>query len=237
VSQSTEPSEHREPPKLKTPFGFVIERKIDFLAAAAFLLSLSAIIWQVWNWYQGAEISLFPPDQITIVSSSKAGGRQPGEPLLVRFVVPVVYANQASQEYSASILREYINVVVGDCKLTQRWYQSVTVDLDNNGLVTTKKDDAVPFPVKGGSSISHETLFTFKGDLDDCFGENITLNDWHEFNSRLSKAHKITVFTSADLTNGRTLQSSACTVTLAVPAIQELSEREWITGLPCGALK
>ena len=233
MAQSTEPSEHRDPPALKTPFGFVIERKIDFLAAAAFLLSLSAIIWQVWNWYQGAEISLFPPDQITIVSSSKAGGRQPGEPLLVRFVAPVIYANQASQEYSASVLREYINVVIGDCKFKQRWYQFVSVDLDNNGLVTTKKDDARPFPVRGGSSVSHETLFTYSGDLNDCSGQNINPNDWNEFNSRLSKAPKITVMTSADLTNGRTLQSSACTVTLFVNQIQDLSKREWITGLPC----
>jgi hypothetical protein len=156
---------------------------------------------------------------------------------MVRFVASMIYVNQASPDYPASVLREVINVAIGVCRFKQRWYQFVSADLDKNVFVTTKKDDARPFPVRGGSSVSHETLFTYGGDLNDCSGQTINPNDWDGFKSLLSKSPKITITTSADLTTGRTITSPACTVTLILSQIQDLSKDEWLTGLPCNPVK
>jgi hypothetical protein len=243
ASTANSPNDPKEPSAWHFPFRLQIERKADLLAVAAFLLSISTLGWQIFNYFRGAEISLFPSDTITFLRFDQAGGYIKDDHF-VRFIASMTYINDASPDYPDVVLREGISLDLAGCTLTQQWYEFGNSDISphSDELLFTKRQPARPFTLRGGNAQSHETLFMFVGDNSPC--QIKSPNDWDAFTSLLadslrnskSQSSSITINTSAALASGKTVSAPACRITFVPKEIEILQhEPYWITKL-CSAV-
>jgi len=240
MPDADKPSNDKEAdPVRRFPRRFVIKREIDILAAAAFILSATAVTWQIFNYLKGPEITLFPTDTITIISSKKANNALADEPTWANFVGTMSYVNEASPDYPATVLRETLWINVGGCIFHQVWNQFVRVALQGeNGETPIPVDDARPFPVTGSSSPSHETLFGPQRTASCPTGQDPKRggedpNRWDVFNRRLGQEKKLTVTSCVELTTKHSL-SSTCVANFSDQALQELLKPNvQATKIPC----
>ena len=84
-------------------FGIEIERKTDILAAAAFVLAILGVLWQVWAFAQGAKVNIFPTDQLLIMNSEVLKKNFPRGGPYVLFSATMSYVNQGQAGYNATI--------------------------------------------------------------------------------------------------------------------------------------
>src|SRR4051794_40492617 len=64
----------KPPEKWFSLFGLVVVRKTDLLAATAFALSASAILFQLWEFMRGASPSIYYPDTVYVYFDRYANG-------------------------------------------------------------------------------------------------------------------------------------------------------------------
>jgi hypothetical protein len=140
--------------------GLQIARKTEFLALAAFVLSISGVLWQIMNFARGAVVRVFPSDQILMTSTDKLGRNYSGQGNLLALTATMTYVNEGDVGHNAIIRRENIQFALPDRQVEHQWYQFVSSDIEDDKLSVKRVSEARPFPVNAGSAISHETLFT-----------------------------------------------------------------------------
>jgi hypothetical protein len=110
-----------ETPSTWRVLGLQINRQTEFIALAAFMLSIGGVLWQVVNIARGAVVRLFPSDQIVFVSADTLDRNYPGQPDLLLLVATLSYVNEGNAQQNAIVRREYIHFTIGGRPIEQRW--------------------------------------------------------------------------------------------------------------------
>lgn len=145
-------------------FRFKISYEASLLTLITFLISIASLSWQIINYFEGAQVRLITPDQITIGSSPRMNYPNRGGGPYVHFITRMSYVNAASAGYNATVSVERVSITVdGQHTFEYRWYYFVTSDAvgkDGTELDVKKTLYAQPFALAAGSSASHETFFS-----------------------------------------------------------------------------
>lgn len=135
--------------------GLSIQRKTDVLALTAFVISLLTGAAQLIDWVKGPQITLYPPERVVIYTYLQSGGTA-----TVRIAAPMSYTNTAPAQYAATIKAESVDMQVGHVLSHQKWLSFAQLRRDGSRFDPQLISDASPFPIPGGSSVSHSTLFS-----------------------------------------------------------------------------
>jgi hypothetical protein len=136
-------------------FGLQIQRKTDVLALTAFLISLLTGGLQLYEWFKGPQISLYPPERVIIYAYQQSGGST-----VVRVAATMSYTNSASSQYAGTIASEQVKLTIGSRTSHQRWLSFAQLRREDFLFDPNIIADAAPFPIPGSGSISHSTLFS-----------------------------------------------------------------------------
>jgi hypothetical protein len=206
--------------------GIEIDKKTDILSLAAFLLALAGILYQVYGFFQGPQVILFPPEQIAISPFKIV----PTGKEYVRFVVPMSYVNKAQPGYNAVVKKELITFTLGDQSYVHKWQEFGSSTSDNGNFAFVKKSDAQPITINSGSSESHETFFAPFSLRATALqkGEDKYKNylQWQTFLAELSKNKKIRITVVAEIYSKADLKLK-CELDFNDPMIEFLVKKKW----------
>lgn len=135
--------------------GLQIERKTDILALAAFLLALGGITYQIYGFLRGADVELFPSEQIFIIAAQYPEISE----RYVRFDARMAYINKGYPGYNAVIRSESIKYSLAGKNYEQKWQAFESFNIKQSKLISVYKDDAHPIPIMAGRAESHDTYF------------------------------------------------------------------------------
>jgi hypothetical protein len=153
-SKTLHSGEDKAPERWVSFLGFVIVTKADLLAAAAFLLSLVSVIYQLSSWIKGPSPSVYPPDLVYVFFDQYANNR-----IVVRFASQLSAVNTADPGHDAIVRDISLEATAPGLDITQEWLSFVTVQRDGTRLLVTPKEAAHPFPVVAGGSVSYAISF------------------------------------------------------------------------------
>ena len=206
-------------------FGLEIERKTEIIALAAFLLASSSVIYQIYNLFRGADIRVFPPNQIFINSEF-----YPNSGSYVRFGARLAYVNKAQMGYNDIINKEAIIFSLGGKTYEQVWQTFESFDLKESKLKRNYLSDAHPVSVSAGSSESHETYFAPRSVR--CLRNNENCNKWKnylkwdDFISEIEKVKDLTFTFNSETYDGSNLEVE-CTIDVDEALIDRLNKSKW----------
>jgi len=214
---------------------FKISYKADVLTLITFLMSLAALLWQTINYFQGAAVKLFAPDEIVIAASDKTDfPNREGGPY-VHLLARMSYVNEGSVGYNATIKRERIQVSIPDVlNFEQYWFRFVSADAagpDGTNLTVLKISDFRPFGLAAGSSESHLTLFQpwpincGTADKDCKWDRNYV--SWDTFSKLVKPAQRVKIRLLADEFGPAVPVVVDCTVILNDLNYSNLRLRRW----------
>jgi hypothetical protein len=142
---------------------FTITYEASLLTLITFVISIASLGWQLFNYFQGAQIRLISPDQIVIGSSEKVDFHSRDQGSYAHFIVRMSYVNAGATGYNATIRGERIKVTIDGAPVFEhRWYRFVAHDAQGPAgadLKVDKVSDARAFPIMAGNAESHATLF------------------------------------------------------------------------------
>jgi hypothetical protein len=214
-------------------FGLQVARKTEFIALAAFALSITTLAWQIVNSTLGAVVKLFPTDQVVITAVDKLGRNYPGQPDLLALIARMAYVNQGDTGHNAVVQREYVHFLLGNRQIEQRWYEFGSSDVQDGKLTFLRDSDARPFPLNAGSASSHETLFA-AWEVD-CEGKPSAKCDpsanfvtWEDFLKIIKSTRQISLDTTADIFPDQRV-SAGCLVQLRDWEIAVLETDQWLS--------
>jgi hypothetical protein len=212
--------------------GLEIARKTELLAFAAFLLSLSAAVWQVVNYFKGPVVRIFASDQVSITTNTALGRTYEAEKKMVRFVATMSYVNEGDVGRSGTVRREYLRFAVKDRTYEHRWYEFVSSDIKGGKLQVERISEARPLTLLGGGSASHETLFAPWET--ECAAQKMGCDtganfvSWDKFLEDIKATKRVVISTSADVYL-RSSVSASCIIALRDWEIEILEKEELLT--------
>lgn len=224
---------HGEPDLLWNFLGLQIARRTEVLALVAFLLSVSGVLWQVFNYTRGAVVELFPADQIVITATDKLGRNYKEQDNLVALIATMAYVNGGEVGHNAIIRREYITFSFGSGQFVEhRWYEFGSSDVQDGNFSYKREGEARPFPVNAGSAASHETLFA-AWEID-CEHEPKGCNPgkyfikWDDFLKAVRATKRISITTRAEVYPSKIVRAS-CEVRLRDWELKILEDEQWLS--------
>jgi hypothetical protein len=229
---STQP-EKAKPVQL---FGLQVSYETSLLTLITFFLSISSLAWQAINYFEGPQVKLISPDQITIAPSDQVNfPNRDIEGPYVHFIARLSYVNSAAAGYNATVRYERVRVKVNGRHVFEgQWYNFVGSDAggkDGQNLIVEKKSYAHPFPLAAGTAESHETLFQpwekqCPSQSTGCSADDNYV-DWTTFISWLSKEHVIEFEFLTDVFGRKTPVSVTCKVTMSDERFNDMVKRRW----------
>src|SRR5690349_7220304 len=93
-TKATELKSQVEPELAWNFLGLRVARKTEIIALVAFVLSVSGVLWQVFNYTLGAVVRLFPSDQIVVAAVNKIGRNYSGQDNLLALIATMSYVNE-----------------------------------------------------------------------------------------------------------------------------------------------
>lgn len=212
--------------------GLQVARKTEFIALAAFALSITTLFWQIVNSTVGAVVKMFPTDQVVITAVDKLGRNYPGQANLLALIARMAYVNQGDTGHNAVIRREYMHFSLGNRHIEHRWYEFGSSDVQDGRLIFVRDSDAHPIPINAGSAISHETLFA-AWEIDcgqtpqecDPAGNFVK---WDDFLATIKITKQISLNTSAEIYPDQQV-AAGCLVRLRDWEITVLESEQWLS--------
>ncbi|OQZ01483.1 MAG: hypothetical protein B6D35_03305 [Candidatus Brocadia sp. UTAMX2] len=135
--------------------GIEIERKTDILALAAFIISISGLLYQITVFLQGPRVHLISPEQITLTTYSYGNDSNK----YVSIIANMTYVNSGQEGHNAVIQKEKVSFEIGSQTYEFAWQKFVDVTSEENRLDIKFIKSANPFSLSAGSAESHETQF------------------------------------------------------------------------------
>jgi hypothetical protein len=203
-----------------------ISRRTDILALAAFLISLSGILYQVSMFVRGPVVTLYPPQHVLIFADTPA----PGSEEIVRFNARMTYVNTGEVGHNVVVKKERLAFTLGDEKLLQEW-ESFTIPVPRGPELTwNKQDDAHPVPVNAKSSESHQTSFTpypVRGTGQDDNRRFAYYLSWDEFIKKLARQEKLELEWVAEIYGSSKVHRATCRIELDQHTRAHLAQKKW----------
>ena len=222
--------------------GLQIARKTEIIALAAFVLSISGVLWQLFSYARGASVTLFPSDQIVITSMEKLGRNYADQANYLAVIATMSYVNQGDAGHNAIVRREAVRFTLNGRQIEHRWYEFGSSDIKDGQLAFDRKGEARPFPVNAGSAQGHETLVAAW--LVDCdkapagCDEGANFVKWDDFIAALQTSRELSFTTRADIYEASPV-SATCVVRLRDWEIKKLVADKWLavvcSDAPAGA--
>jgi hypothetical protein len=230
---SSKRKSHDEPALLWNFLGLQIARRTEILALVAFVLSVSGVLWQVFNYTRGAVVELFPTDQIVITATDKLGRNYKGQDNLVALTATMAYVNGGDVGHNAIIRREYIAFSFGSREVVEhRWYEFGSSDVQDGNFSFKREGEARPFPVNAGSAASHETLFAAweidcEHEPKGCYPGKYFIK-WDDFLNAVRATNRISITTRAEVYPSKIVRAS-CEVRLRDWEVKILENEQWLS--------
>ena len=140
-------------------FGIEIDRKTDILAFAAFVISITQLIYSLYGFMSGPRVRLYPSEQILmkVVEYPRAGR-------YLMLNTRMAYVNTGQPGNNTAIGKETISFrILGNDgewrRYEHQWQRFESFDLVGTSLRSIKSEPAIPVPINAGSAVSHETSF------------------------------------------------------------------------------
>lgn len=225
-----------KPPERWVSFlGFVIVTKADLLAAAAFLLSLISIFYQLSSWIEGPSPSVYPPDLVYVFFDKYANNRT-----VVRFASQLSFVNTADAGHDAVVRDISLEAAATDLNTTQEWLSFVTVQRDGTKMLVTPKEAAHPFPVVAGGAASYTVSFAPLEQLcpgvgtkpnpiprtNACDPDRYFVSDT-DFLKKLANTDALKLKFSVRFVGFSKTFSASCTILIGVAFRQYMAENDW----------
>lgn len=223
------PEVRAAPEKWFSFFGLIVLRRTDLLAAAAFILSLSTILYQTWNFMKGASPAIYPPDTLYVFFD-----RYPNGVTATRFAGQLSFTNGGEVGHNAIIRDVSANITVGSRKIEQYWLSFATVARRDTELDVQIKEAAHPFVINGGGAVSH--MVTFSPRVKDCTTQIRGTADCQqgvdfvsdtEFLNILSQQKAFEVTFSGSIFDSRRKLDTKCMVSITEDLIQTMAKNNW----------
>ncbi|MET4364280.1 hypothetical protein ABIB06_004879 [Bradyrhizobium sp. LB8.2] len=227
---SRKPSEKTSvPEKWFSVLGLVIVRRTDLLAATAFVLSLSTLSYQLWQFAKGSNPIIYPPDTLYLFFD-----RFPNGVTATRIAGQLSFTNNAEPGRNAILRDVTATIKLGDRKIEEYWLSFATITRRDTELSLDIKETAHPFVVDGGGAVSH--MVTFSPRVKDCIPKvstQISCQQGADFVSdidflKLVVEQKIfsVTFSGAVLGSSRLLDA-ICSVSITDDMLRTLAENNW----------
>lgn len=207
-----------------------IDRKTNILALTSFLLSLLAIGHQIFDYFAGAKVELFPPSVVTLTKHDYHPNGKNDSYFIIE--APMTYANRGQVGYNDVVKRETVSFTGPSGKevVLEGLYYFNSIEKEGNPdqLVYTEQRGASPVLIPARSGLSHETRFVpFNvdcGGVPECERQNyIRIDDILSF---LDKREKLELQFAAELISGSEPRVARCTLTQL--GVSELRRRGWV---------
>jgi hypothetical protein len=215
-----------KPPEKWFPLlGFVVVRKTDLLAGAAFLLAISAAAIQVVEYYRGARPLIFHPDTVYVYFDTYANNA-----VVTRIAGQISFTNTGALGRNAIIRDVAATIGVSAKTIEEHWQSFALVTRVGTVLQVEPKEAAHPLVVEGGNAGSQTV--TFSPRVIDCAGRTpCNVNENYasdtDFLGLLHANTKIGMkFVATTFESKLTLESS-CDITITDDFIKILAENSW----------
>jgi hypothetical protein len=134
--------------------GIEVERKTDILAAAAFVISITGLTYQLYGFFQGPAIIQFPPEQL-IFFPEKSGDRY-----YVHAGAQMSYVNKAREGKNAVVKLQRMTFDLDGTTYELKWQFFDKFANNGNQLIRSENPEpAAPIVIKAGEAVSKETHF------------------------------------------------------------------------------
>jgi hypothetical protein len=134
--------------------GFEVDPKINPLALAAFILSLVGIACQIRAFIQGADLCLFPPEQVMLITASSATSTD-----YLHVAARMAYINRGAEGYHEIVRREGVSFSLGGQPYHQYWQDFVDTSSLKGKPELVYKCSAMPIRVDPTHPAGHITFF------------------------------------------------------------------------------
>lgn len=207
------------------------------MAVVALILSLAGGLFQIYVYLIGAEVMLFPPDQIVLTcynykQKENSGLENTCTPnSFLRLGARMAYVNKGQTGYSAVILKETVQFNLSGKEFVHQWQEFGPFDRQGKLLKFNYKSDAHPQSVDGGSAISRETFFA--PHHIDCFQKGAqckTNKNFIKFQNfeKLSAGCDQLKFAFASKTLGDGDKETICKIRWSPTLREKMKEKGWI---------
>jgi hypothetical protein len=177
---------------------FEVERKINLLALAAFVISLAGIAGHIQAFIKGADLCLFPPERVMLVTLPN--------PTCTKFLhvaACMAYVNRGAKGYHEIVRREGVSFSLGEQQYHQYWQYFVEVHSLDGNRVLKSKSSAMPIRVDPIQPTGHITLFAPGSDV---AGKTVNTRNFlpvQEFSMALAEEKQITFEFWAETLSGK----------------------------------
>jgi hypothetical protein len=173
-------------------FGIEIARKTDILAAAAFVISITGLCYQLYGFAASPTIVQFPPEQLIFFPEKSGNG------IYVHSGAQVTYVNKGREGKTAVVKLQRMVFDLQGKTYELKWQFFDNFSNAGNQLVRLEKPEpAVPIVIKAGEAVTKETHFSprtllvvSKADLTSAYKNFLP---WDEFVSELEKLKELDV--------------------------------------------
>lgn len=212
-------------------FGIHVERKTDILAGVAFLLALGSAVVQISFAIAGARTQLFPPDSVVLTFWDYGNDSH-----YLRIGAPMSYVNKGRIGYNSVVTFEAVEFSLGNSLRRQVWGGEYDLQPEGSNLTAERKGASAPFPVNGGSAVSHFVLFasapTNCSDEDSSCGRFMNYLNKSEFLNHISQSTELVFTFYSHILGVRQEEMVRCTVSINQAFFDNLIFNSWIS-VPC----
>jgi len=206
-----------------------ISRQTDILALAAFLLSLSGVMFQLFMFVRGAQVTLYPSQQVLIFAYTPPQGTE----ARVHVSARMTYVNTGYVGHNAVVQREHMAFRIGAETFVQEWESFAIPVVQGETLTWDKQDEAHPVPINAGSATSHQTSFTpypIRG-VDDNRKFKYFLS-WEEFTKKIEPHDHLLFDWVAEIAGSSKPRRTRCRIELDDHIKTHLGHKKW-EAVPC----
>lgn len=192
---------------------FIVERKVDPVAVAAFIMALVNGIYFLVGYMRAADLVLLSPDQLLL--------REDGRYL--RISTRITCMNRGRPGYSGVVEDASVAFIINGRRYEQKWQSFGYSSSEGNILKVTGEGEAHPFAVDGGSVVSRETHFAARTSPDGSFSNFLR---YDEFLKLLPAAKHLEVTLTTRIYD-ESLQTVNCRVIITKRLIKALEDKRW----------
>jgi hypothetical protein len=204
----------------------VVVRRTDLLAAAAFVLSITGLSYQLWQFVRGANPQMYNPDTLYVFFDRYANGI-----VATRIAGQLSFTNNGDAGHNAIIRDVSAKVTVGKRVFDENWLSFAKVTRSDTEQNFSIKESAHPMVVDGGSASSY--LVTFSPRVNDCVESSAICNQAQDFvsdvdfvASLLNSKELMITFTGTLFDSTRTLITK-CRSSITSDMVDTISANRW----------
>jgi hypothetical protein len=201
--------------------GLLIERKTDFLAFAAFLISVGTLATQIAFFLKGPDVKLIPPRQVLINREQYSEKEH-----YVRLSAIMSYVNKGQPNYNDIIREELATMKIDKSVYELRWQSFISSDCTKDKLDITVKGNALPVPVIAGNVEAHETYFAPFEPRTKGVPRDKNFLAWKTFMEMIPKVNEI-IFTFKSETFEGDKEEVSCRVVVSDSLRKNLLNKGW----------